>query len=252
MELKALVFRGKLALTLYYHKDTRFLWMIANAFGFHQYSASKIIILVSDAINRHLGPAHLHLPQDKDEMIPKVSEFELKFGIIQAFGCIDGTHIPPKTPNYKQSYLINIQAVWDYRGLFMDIECCWIGSTDNAKAFENSKINEKLTNSLLPTTFSCPVSWQEKIPNYLLGDSLYPLTPYCLKEYQSCSSDEELLFNTRLRAARNPVECTFGRLEGRSAILTWKIGVSSYSYLCLSCLEKFLRTWVLSSWRKSD
>ena len=85
--------------------------MIANTFGLLQCSASKIIILVSDAIKRHLGPAHLHLPQDKDEMIPKVSEFELKFGMIQAFGCIDGTQIPLKTPNYKQLYLINVQAV---------------------------------------------------------------------------------------------------------------------------------------------
>ena len=99
MELKALIFRGKLVVTLYYHKDTRSLWMIANAFGLHQCFASKIIILVSDAINRHLGPAHLHLLQDKDEMSPKVSEFELKFGMFQAFGCIDATHIPLKTPN---------------------------------------------------------------------------------------------------------------------------------------------------------
>ena len=72
--------------------------MTANAFGLHQCSASKIIIFVCDAINKRLGPAYLHLPQDKDEMITKVSEFELKFGMIQAFCCIDGTHIPLKTP----------------------------------------------------------------------------------------------------------------------------------------------------------
>ena len=86
----------KLALTLYYLKDTGPLWMTANACGVHQCTASKIIILVCNAINKHLGPAYLH--QDKDEMIRKVSEFELKFGMIQAFGCIDGTHIPLKTP----------------------------------------------------------------------------------------------------------------------------------------------------------
>ena len=67
--------------------------------------------------------------------------------------------------------------------------------------FANSKINEKLKNGVLPTTFSCPVPGQEKIPNYLLGDPAYPLTPYCLKEYQSCSSNYEVLFNTMLRAA---------------------------------------------------
>ena len=108
--------------------------MIANTFGLLQCSASKIIILVSDAIKRHLGPAHLHLPQDKDEMIPKVSEFELKFGMIQAFGCIDATHIPLKTPkinshnyfNFKQLYSINVEAVCDYGGCFMPLD--WLGT----------------------------------------------------------------------------------------------------------------------------
>ena len=205
--------------------------MTANAFCVHQCTVSEIIILVRDAINKRLGPAYLHLPQDKDEMIRKVSEFELKFGMIQAFGCIDGTHIPLKTPrinsqdyfNYKQFYSINVQAVCDSSGLFMDIDCRWPGSVHDAKVFASSKINKKLKNGVLPTTFSCPVPGQGKIPNYLLGDPVYPLTPYCLKEYQFCSSNDEVLFNTMLRAARNPVECAFGRLKARWAILTKKI-----------------------------
>ena len=80
----------------------------------------------------------------------------------------------------------------------MDIDCHWPGLKHDAK------INEKLKNGLLPTFFY-PVPGQEKILNYLLGDPAYPLTPYCLKEYQSCSSNDEVLVNTMLRAARNPV-----------------------------------------------
>lgn len=72
--------------------------MTGNVFGLHHWTASKIVILVSDAINKHLGTAYLHLPPDKNEMIQKVSEFELKLGMIQAFSCIDDTHIPPKVP----------------------------------------------------------------------------------------------------------------------------------------------------------
>ena len=45
-------------------------------------------------------------------MLPKISEFEAKSGMTQAFGCIDGTYIPLKVPtvnsqdyyNYKQFY----------------------------------------------------------------------------------------------------------------------------------------------------
>ena len=105
----------------------------------------------------------------------------------------------------------------------MVIDCRWPGLVHDAKVSANSKINEKLKNGLLPTTFSCSVPGQEKIPNYLLRDPVYPLTPYCLKEYQSCSSNDEVLLNTMLRAARNPVECAFGRLKARWSILTRKI-----------------------------
>ena len=119
--------------------------MTANAFGVHQCTTSKIIILVCDAINKRLGRAYLYLSQDKDEMTGKVSQFELKFGMIQAFGCINGTHIPLKTPrinsqdyfNYKQFYSINAQAVCDSCGLFMNIDCRWPGLVHNRKVFAN-------------------------------------------------------------------------------------------------------------------
>ena len=62
-------------------------------------------------------------------MIQKLSEFELKLGMIQAFSCIDDTHIPLKVPmihshdsfDYNQFYQINVQAIRDSRGLLMDI-----------------------------------------------------------------------------------------------------------------------------------
>ena len=104
--------------------------MTANTFGVHQCTVSKTIVEVCTAINTHLGPKYLHLPNDVDEMRRKVSEFELKFGMTQAFGCIDGTHVPLKRPqnnsqdyfNYKQFFSLNVQAVCDSKGYFMDVE----------------------------------------------------------------------------------------------------------------------------------
>ena len=59
-------------------------------------SVSKVVLEVCDAITKHLGPEYIHLPQTAEEMQRKVSQFELKFGMIQAFRCIDGTHVPIK------------------------------------------------------------------------------------------------------------------------------------------------------------
>ena len=103
----------KLAMVLYYLKDTRSLWMTANAFGVHRCTVSKTLVSVCEAINEIPGPQLIKLPQNSHEMREKVSEFEITFGMIQAFGCIDGTHIPIKRPltdsqdyfNYKQNFL---------------------------------------------------------------------------------------------------------------------------------------------------
>ena len=89
----------KVALTLYYVKDTGSMWMTVNTFGIHQCTVSKVVLEVCDAITKHLGPEYIHLSRTAEEMQRKVSQFELKFGMIQAFGFIDGTHVPIKTPS---------------------------------------------------------------------------------------------------------------------------------------------------------
>ena len=88
----------KLGITLYYLKDTGSLLMTANVFGVAICIVSTVVIKVSTVISKVLGPKYLHLPADMDEMRLKVSEFESKFGMVQAFGCVDGTHIPILRP----------------------------------------------------------------------------------------------------------------------------------------------------------
>ena len=72
----------------------------------------------------------------------------------QAFGCIDGTHIPIICPSdnpqdyycYKGFHSLKVQAVCDFKGTFnvMDVDCRWPGSVHDAKVFANPSINEKL------------------------------------------------------------------------------------------------------------
>ena len=95
--------------------------MTANTSGIHLYTVSKTLSEVCSAVSKHLHPEYLHLPSTKEEMQSKDPEFETKFGMVQAFGCIDGTHIAIQRPftdsqhyfNYKQFWSLNIQAVCD-------------------------------------------------------------------------------------------------------------------------------------------
>ena len=51
---RALPVEKKVALTLYYLKDTGSMWMTANTFGIHQCTVSKVVLEVCDAITKHL------------------------------------------------------------------------------------------------------------------------------------------------------------------------------------------------------
>ena len=67
--------------------------MITNSFGTATNNASAVINEVCNSIMLYVRPKYLHLPKTSQEIKEKISEFETKFGLIQAFGCIDGSHI---------------------------------------------------------------------------------------------------------------------------------------------------------------
>ena len=68
--------------------------MTANSFGIATNNALAVINEICNAIVLYVGPKYLHLPKVNQGKKYKTSEFETKFWEIQAFGCIDGTHIP--------------------------------------------------------------------------------------------------------------------------------------------------------------
>ena len=83
----------------------------------------------------------------------------------------------------------------------------------------------------------------DTLPNYIIGDPAYTLTHYCVKEYQTCVVNKQVVFNSSLRSARNQIECAFGRLKGRWRVLTKTVDleleiVPAVVYSCL-VLHKF-------------
>ena len=102
----------------------------------------------------------------------------------------------------------------------MDVECKWPGSVHDAKVFSNSYVCQSLQNGNHANAHFNLLPGFEAIPHYLIGDPAYPLTPFCMKEFQYCAENKHVLFNHMLGSARNQIESAFGRLKVRWRILT--------------------------------
>ena len=124
-------------------------------------------------------------PEWRKKWSKNASEFESKYGMMQTFGCIDGTHVPILHPIensqdyycYKMFLSLTVQAVCAYRGVFMDVEHRWPCSVHVAKVFCNLIINKNLQNGKLPKTHQQILAGRQKVGNYLVGDPAFTWTP---------------------------------------------------------------------------
>ena len=156
-----------------------------------------------------------------------MAAFERKFGFAVAVGCVDGTRIAILQPLlnasdfvcYKMKYSLNCQAICDEKGIFTDVEIRWPGSVHDARVFANSGINLKFRDDGFLTSICNLLKDATDVLPVLLADPAYPLMPNLMKEFPADGSNREVQFNNKLRAARNRVECAFGRLKSRWRIL---------------------------------
>ena len=80
-----------------------------------------------------------------------VNGFQSRWGFPQTVGAINGTHIPILRPqesasdyyNRKGYYSMLMQAVVDFRGIFMDVNIGWPGKVHDARVFVNSTLYQK-------------------------------------------------------------------------------------------------------------
>ena len=102
--------------------------MAVNIFGIALSTASKIIHEVCKTVTEHYGLKYIHFPRTEEEMIPKASEFEIKYGMVQAFGCIDGTmfqfYALLRIPRTSMFLSLTVQAFW-ITGVFL-----WMWTAD--------------------------------------------------------------------------------------------------------------------------
>lgn len=129
---------------------------LSEMFGLGRSTVGVIVVETCRAIATHLLPQYVSIPQG--DMLKEVVEgFETCLGFPQAAGAIDGSHIPIIRPdesasdyyNRKGYYSIIMQAMVDFRGLFMDVYIGWPGKVHDARVFVNSALYQKATSGTL-------------------------------------------------------------------------------------------------------
>lgn len=143
---------------------------LSALFGLGRSTVGRIVVETSQAITNHLLPQYVKIPGG-DKLKEIVEGFESCWGFPQAAGAIDGSHIPIIRPdksasdyyNRKGYYSIIMQAMVDFRGLFMDVYIGWPGKVHDARVFVNSSLYHKGMNSTLLPNWKRTLCGQEVI-----------------------------------------------------------------------------------------
>jgi hypothetical protein len=117
----------------------------------------------------------------------------------------------------KHKFGLNCQAVCDACGKILDMAIQYPGSTSDILAFEGMSLYDRLEDGLLAPGLC------------LFGDNAYLNTPYMATPYSGTSGGSMDSYNFYHSQVRTRIECTFGILTHRWAILRSAIPMSLLS-----------------------
>lgn len=177
----------------------------------------------TSAIVHHFLSTYIKFPLG-DQAKSVKDGFQKKWNVPQCLGAIDGSRIPVRPPicnhtdhyNCKVWYSILIQAVVDHNYLFRDICVGWPVSVHDTHVYANSQLYAKATIGQILNGTVLNINGID-VPEYIIGDSAYPLSTFLMKlfDYNVSLSEDVKRFNYCISCARIVSENAFGRLKAR-------------------------------------
>ncbi len=198
---------------------------IMTTYGISHTDTINSFWYVIDAINRHPHFTIVY-PDNQDQQRSIAEGFAAvsAAGIKCCAGAIDGIliwiHKPPPTDcvssgcssgkffcGRKKKFGLNCQAVCDVRGRILDISIQYPGSTLDCLAFKGMSLFQRLEQGILDPSLC------------IFGDNAYLNTPYMATPYAAVSGGTKDAYNFYHSQLRIRIECAFGMLTHRWAIL---------------------------------
>ena len=190
-------------------------------------------------------PKYVCVPQNEC-LRDSINGFHCRWDFPQTVGTIDRMHIPILRPkesgsiyyNRKGYHPILMQAIVEFRGLFIDVNIGWPGKVQNARVFANLSCYRKGTNGTMFPNWPRTIGGVS-VPLVILGDAVYLLLPWLMKPYleNASTTRQQHNYNYRHSRARMIVENAFGHLKGRWRCLLKRIDspVLNVSNIVASC-----------------
>ncbi len=165
---------------------------------------SRAVRVVTDALAARLSD-YVFLPDGLRQKA--VSDgFQAKFGMPGIVGAIDGTHVRIQRPinsenefvNRKSYHSINVQAICDHEGYFINLVANWPGSTHDSRILSESDVGQMFESG--------------EQSGILLGDSGYPAKHWLLTPFLQPQTPAQSRYNGHHTRTRNVILTTFSHV----------------------------------------
>ncbi|XP_061195355.1 putative nuclease HARBI1 [Saccostrea echinata] len=205
-------------LALRFYASGSFLEVIGDTMGVDKGTVSRA---VNDVTNALIAKKDQFLKWPNQEDMSKAKRiFFTRGGFPGVIGCIDGTHIRIQAPsddeptyvNRKGWHSINVQAICDHEGKFINIDAQWPGSSHDSHIFRASEVCAFLENTHRGIE-----------DGFLLGDSGYACSKFLLTPYLHPSTPAQEAYNSAHCQTRTTIERAFGWWKRRFHVLHGEI-----------------------------
>ncbi|XP_071051621.1 uncharacterized protein [Onthophagus taurus] len=197
---------------------------------------SHIVADTTATIWEALYPRYMKVPS-KEEWLRIADRFYELWNLPNCIGAIDGKHIRiqkiPKSGstnfNYKGYHSVVLMAACGADACFTMIEAGHAGRNSDGGVFKASRMGRWLQRE--GNRLNLPNNRQlihdetgGNFPFYFVADEAFPIATYMLRPYpRRVLNNCKRIFNYRLSRARKSIECAFGMMNSKFAVLSTPI-----------------------------